>query len=95
MLDPAEGHEHSGKNHERQEKIGDRPGGHDRRAVAQRLPGEGQSAVDRRIRLGAVGDARDIGVAVELDISPKRQRPDSPPRAARINPRPELWTEAE
>src|SRR5579871_457369 len=94
VLNAAKGHKHSGKNHERQQKVGNWPSSHDRRPVAQRLPGKGHRAIDRRSRLTAVGNARDIRVAVELDVSAKRQRTYAPARAARINSRPQLGAEA-
>ena len=54
MLNPAEGHEHAGENDEGQNEIRDRPREHDRGAVSQRLTGQRQRAVDRRIAVGAL-----------------------------------------
>ena len=40
VLGTAEGHEQGGENHERENEIGDRSRGDDRRAIEQRLAGE-------------------------------------------------------
>src|SRR5580693_3821461 len=95
MLNSPEGHEHAGENDERQYEICNRPGEHDRRAVAQGLTSERQRAVDRWIHVGALADARGVGVAVKLDISAKRERADPPPGAARVHAREQLMAEAE
>ena len=96
MVNAAKGQEHSGENDEREDKIGDRPCEHDRSAIAQRLPGEGQAPVDPRTNrpCPALG-ARDIGVAVEFHVAAKRQRSDPPARAVRIDARGEFGAEAE
>ena len=67
--------------------------------IAARLRSGCPASVNERStdgsRLGAVGDAGDVGVAVKLDVSPERQRADPPARAARVDPRRKFGTEAE
>ena len=95
VLDPAEGHEHPGEDHERQDEIGDRPGQHDRRPVEQRLPGQRQGGIDGWVGRRGAFNAGDIGVAVKLDISAERKRAHAPAGAAQIHPGKELRPEAQ
>ena len=81
----AEGQEQAGEHHHRQDEIGDRAGGDDRRAlVAPAAPprcGRGPPGRSRRAPL--VLAARGIGVAVELYVTAEREQRQPPARARR------------
>ena len=95
MLHPAKGHEHAGEDHEGQNEIGDRP----RQPRSPRgcaTAARPRSTSGRPMgRSSAARHAGGVGVAVELDISPERQRADPPAGAARVHPGEQLRTEAE
>ena len=57
MLNPAEGHEHAGKNDEGQDEIRDRPREHDRGPVSQWLTSQVSTSDRPRIAVGALTDA--------------------------------------
>ena len=75
-----------GKDHDRQDEIGDRPGRHDRGARADRLVEE----ADLALRLGHAGDGRLVGhargvvVAEELHVAAERDGGELPAGAVAV-----------
>ena len=87
----------AGENGDRQDEIGDRPGRDDRRAGADALAGKRMCPL-RRIHcldFSAIGNARLVLVAEELDVAAERDQRQPPARALAVVEAEQLRAEAD
>src|SRR5215510_16104708 len=93
----AEDHEHGGEDHDRQQEIGERTGGHDGNPLADRLVKEAAPLLlgGHGRNGGLVGRAGGVLVAEELDVAAERNGGDLPARAMAVVEADELGAKAD
>ena len=103
LIDPRDQHllaeeiGRAGEDQDRQQEVGDRPRGHDRGALAERLSREGALALALRHARdpGSVGSAGGVGVAGEFHVAAKRDQREAPARAVPVVETEQLAAEAD